>query len=101
MNRIRMSLAFIGIFLAATMVQAQARGGQASSGQTAWWTDAALMARVGLTDLQKLNIESTFQAHRQNLTSSKDTLEKEEAQLSKLLDAESVDRSAVLLQVNK
>src|SRR6185369_17400344 len=53
------------------------------------------------TDLQKLNIESVFQAHRQSLMSSKEALEKEESQLSRLLGAESVDGSAVLIQVNK
>jgi Spy/CpxP family protein refolding chaperone len=79
----------------------QFRGAAAANGQTAWWTDTALMARLGLTDLQKARIESSFQAYRQSLASAKETLEKEEAQLSKLLDADSVDRSAVTLQVNR
>ena len=59
------------------------------------------MARLGLTDLQKSRIESSFQAYRPSLTSAKETLEKEEAQLSRLLDADSIDRSAVSLQVNR
>jgi Spy/CpxP family protein refolding chaperone len=77
------------------------REARAANAQTAWWTDTALMTRLGLTDLQKARIESSFQAYRQNLTSAKETLEKEEAQLSRLLDADSVDRSAVTLQVNR
>ena len=77
------------------------RGASAANAQTAWWTDTALMTRLGLTDLQKARIETSFQAYRQNLTSAKETLEKEEAQLSRLLDADSVDRSAVTIQVNR
>jgi Spy/CpxP family protein refolding chaperone len=68
---------------------------------TAWWTDTALMTRLGLSDVQKARIENTFQAHRQNLTTSKDALEKEEAQLSKLLEADPIDRPSVLTQINK
>jgi Spy/CpxP family protein refolding chaperone len=68
---------------------------------TAWWTNNALVTRLGLTDVQKSRIESTFEAHRQNLVSTKDQLEKQEAQLSKLLEAESIDRSAVFTQINR
>jgi len=86
-----------------------APGGQRSGGRgasipntpAAWWTDTALMTRLGLTDQQKLRIESSFQAYRLSLTTAKETLEKEEAQLARLLDADSVERSAVLPQVNK
>ena len=68
---------------------------------TAWWTNTALVARLGLTDVQKSRIESTFEAHRQNLVSSKELLEKEEAQLARLLEAEAIDRSAVFTQINR
>jgi len=67
----------------------------------AWWTDTALMTRLGLSDVQKARIENIFQTHRQNLTTNKDTLEKEEAQLSKLLEADPVDRPSLLSQINK
>jgi len=66
-----------------------------------WWSNANMVARLGLTDVQKSKIESTFEAHRQNLTARKDQLEKEEAQLSRLLDAESIDRGAVFTQINR
>ena len=68
---------------------------------TAWWSNAALVTRLGLTDVQKTRIEATFEAHRQGLVSSKEQLEKEEAQLAKLLDAESVDRSSIFTQINR
>src|SRR5262249_30692823 len=104
MNRNRVLAAFIGtcLFVAGSPATGSAqRGASAGNLQNAWWTDSALMTRLGLTEVQKLRIESTFQAYRQNLTSAKDTLEKEEAQLSKLLDADSIERSAVTIQVNK
>jgi Spy/CpxP family protein refolding chaperone len=66
-----------------------------------WWSNANMVARLGLTDVQKSKIESTFEAHRQNLASRRDQLEKEEAQLSKLLDAESIDRGSVFTQINR
>src|SRR5262245_38316595 len=40
----------------------------------AWWTDTALMTRLGLSDVQKARIENIFQTHRQNLTTTKDAL---------------------------
>jgi Spy/CpxP family protein refolding chaperone len=68
---------------------------------TAWWTNTALVTKLGLTEVQKSKIENTFEAHRQNLTSSKDQLEKEEAQLAKLLEAESIERGSVFSQINR
>ena len=68
---------------------------------TAWWTNTALVARLGLSDVQKTRIETTFEAHRQNLVSSKEQLEKEEAQLARLLQAETVDRATVFTQINR
>jgi hypothetical protein len=67
----------------------------------AWWTNTNLVARLGLTDDQKTKIEKTFENHRQALTSNKEQLEKEEAQLAKLLGAETVDRNAVLAQIDR
>jgi Spy/CpxP family protein refolding chaperone len=67
----------------------------------AWWTDTTLMTRLGLSDVQKARIENIFQTHRQNLTTSKDALEKEEGQLSNLLAADPIDRPSVFTQINK
>jgi Spy/CpxP family protein refolding chaperone len=115
MNSNRVLSALIGICLAATAAQAQ-RGAPGPAGanparaatltaatanlQTAWWTDAALMTRLGLTDVQKARIESTFQAHRPNIAAAKAALESQEAQLARLLNVESIDRAAVQLQGN-
>src|SRR5262245_43305586 len=62
----------------------------------AWWTNTALVARLGLTDDQKARIERAYENHRQRIASSTAQLEKEEAQLARLLEAEQVDRNAIL-----
>jgi Spy/CpxP family protein refolding chaperone len=72
-----------------------------SAANGAWWANAALVARLGLTDDQKTRIERAFESNRQNLTASKDLLEKEETQLSKLLGAETLDRTATIAQIYK
>ena len=40
----------------------------------AWWTNTALLTRLGLTDDQKLRIERVYESHRQNLVSSRGEL---------------------------
>ena len=51
--------------------------------------------------LAEITIEGIFEAHRQSLVSSKDQLEKEELLLSKLLEAESIDRNGIFSQINR
>jgi Spy/CpxP family protein refolding chaperone len=65
----------------------------------AWWTNPALVSRLGLTENQKEKILKSFENHRLSLESSKALLEKEEAQLARLLSTESVDRNAALAQI--
>ena len=77
------------------------RGLLVSPNSGAWWTNTTLLTRLGLTDDQKLRIERIFESNRQNLTTARDTLEKEETQLAKLLDAEPLDRSSVTTQIFK
>lgn len=67
----------------------------------AWWTNNAIVERLGLTDDQKTKIERAFENHRPKLESSREFLEKEEAQLARLLEAESVDRNAILAQIDR
>jgi Spy/CpxP family protein refolding chaperone len=67
----------------------------------AWWMNTALMQRLGITDDQKAKIERTFENHRQAILSTTDQLEKEEATLARLLDAETVDRNAVFTQIDR
>ncbi len=67
----------------------------------AWWTNAALVDRLGLSDDQKARIERAFENHRVDLATRSETLSKEEAQLAKLLEADTVDRSAVFTQIDR
>jgi TonB family protein len=69
--------------------------------QGAWWTNTATIARLGLTDEQKTKLEKTFESHRQDLATRTDTLNKEEAQLSKLLEADPLDRNAIFAQIDR
>jgi len=66
----------------------------------AWWTNTALVQQLGLTDDQKAKIERAYENHRQNIVSSTQMLDKEEAQLAKLLEADPIDRNAVLTQTD-
>jgi Spy/CpxP family protein refolding chaperone len=67
----------------------------------AWWTNTALVARLGLTDDQKTKIETTFQNYAQRLGTAAETLQREETQLSRLLEADPLDRNAVLSQIDR
>jgi Spy/CpxP family protein refolding chaperone len=67
----------------------------------AWWTNTALVQQLGLTDDQKAKIEKAYENHRQNIVSGTQLLDKEEAQLGKLLDADSIDRNAVYTQIDR
>jgi beta-lactamase regulating signal transducer with metallopeptidase domain/Spy/CpxP family protein refolding chaperone len=79
----------------------QAVAAPVGNGPAAWWTDAAWIERLGLTDVQQARIEKSFQTYRQRLTSNKESLENEEAQLSKMFEANPIDRSTVFAQIDK
>jgi Spy/CpxP family protein refolding chaperone len=66
----------------------------------AWWTNTALVQQLGLTDDQKAKIEKAYENHRQAIASSTQLLDKEEAQLAKLLQGDPIDRNAVLTQID-
>ncbi|MBI2149441.1 MAG: periplasmic heavy metal sensor [Acidobacteria bacterium] len=67
----------------------------------AWWNNTALVTRLGVTDDQKSRLERAYQNHRQDVASTTGLLEKEEAQLARLLEAEPLDRNAVLAQADR
>ena len=65
----------------------------------AWWTDASVIASLGLTDDQKAKIEKAFENHRLTLVSNRNALEREEAQLTQMLNTERLDRNSVSSQI--
>lgn len=67
----------------------------------AWWTNATVLAELKLTDDQKMKIGRAFENHSRNIMNDTGFLEKEEMQLARLLEAESIDHVAVLNQTNR
>jgi Spy/CpxP family protein refolding chaperone len=65
----------------------------------AWWSDDKVIARLGLSDDQKTKIERAFENHRLTLISNRNALEKEEAQLTQMINTERLDRNAVTAQI--
>ena len=65
----------------------------------AWWTNTSLVSQLNLSEDQKAKIVRSFENNRLNLESSKAQLEKEESQLARLLEAETVDHNAAVAQI--
>jgi hypothetical protein len=77
-------------------------GSGASPSTGAWWTNAALVARLGLTSDQKARIENIFEHYRQTIVANKTGLENEEALLARKLEAETLEPSrSVMSQIEK
>jgi Spy/CpxP family protein refolding chaperone len=67
----------------------------------AWWTNTTVVAQLALTEDQKAKIGRAFDSHSRTIVYNSGQLEKEEMQLARLLEAESVDHTAVLNQTNR
>jgi Spy/CpxP family protein refolding chaperone len=67
----------------------------------AWWTNNTVVAELGLSEDQKAKIGRAFENHSRNIMNNSGFLEKEEMQLARLLEAESIDHVAVLNQTNR
>jgi hypothetical protein len=68
----------------------------------AWWTDVSLVARLGLTGDQQSKIEEIFEQSRQYIVLSKVDLEREEALLGRMLDAETMPPTpSILSQIDR
>jgi hypothetical protein len=57
----------------------------------AWWTNPGLVLRMGVTEEQKKRIEAAAERHRPAIEQSKAVLEKEEATLNRILEAEKLE----------
>lgn len=66
-----------------------------------WWTDPALVQRLGLTPDQQKRIDTLFQQNRLKLIDQSAGLQKEEAILEPLLEADRPDESQVLAQIDR
>jgi periplasmic protein CpxP/Spy len=66
-----------------------------------WWTDPALVQKLGLTADQQKHIDSEFQQSRLKLIDLSAALQKEEAIMDPLLEADRPDESQVLAQIDR
>lgn len=66
-----------------------------------WWMDPALVQRLGLTADQQKRIDSLFQQNRLKLIDLSAALQKEEAILEPLLEADHPDETQVLAQIDR
>lgn len=76
------------------------RGGPRGPGGR-WWTDPALVARLGLTADQQKRIDTLFQQERLKLIDLTAAVEKEEAVLEPLLEVDQPDEKNVLAQIDR
>jgi len=66
-----------------------------------WWTDPALVQRLGLTADQQKRIDTLFQQNRLKLIDLSAGVQKEEATLEPLLEADRPDEAQVLGQIDR
>ncbi|HLY20534.1 MAG TPA: periplasmic heavy metal sensor [Bryobacteraceae bacterium] len=66
-----------------------------------WWSDPALVARLGLSAEQQKKIDAIFQSSRLRLIDLSASLQKEEAILEPLLEADPPEESTILLQIDR
>ena len=71
------------------------------SGPGKWWKDSALMKKIGVSDEQVQRIEKIFQDHRLQLIDLHAALEKQEAILEPLVEADQPEEAQVIAQIDK
>ena len=75
--------------------------GMGLRGPGKWWKDSALMQKIGVSDEQVQRIEKIFQDHRLQLIDLHAALEKQEAILEPLIEADQPDEAQVIAQIDK
>ncbi len=77
------------------------RRGQQSGPAGKWWTDPQLAQQLSLTEDQQRKLEDQFQKSRVNLIDMSAGLQKQEATLEPLLEADRPDEAKVLAQIDR
>ncbi len=67
----------------------------------AWWKNSKVAEKLNLTDAQIKQLEDTFYQHRLKLVDIGAAMEKADMKLQQMLDADTVDESAVNAQVDQ
>jgi hypothetical protein len=68
----------------------------ANQPNAAWWTNAALVARLGLTAEQMKKVEATFDQYRQAIVQNTTDLAREEAALERLLETDPLEPAKII-----
>jgi Spy/CpxP family protein refolding chaperone len=66
-----------------------------------WWKDSVLMKKIGVSDEQVQRIEKIFQDHRLELIDLHAALDKQEAILEPLVEADQPEEAQVIAQIDK
>ncbi len=66
-----------------------------------WWQDPNVRQRLGLSDDQRNRMEEVFRAHRLRLIDLNANLQREEAALEPLLEADQIDESKAVAQSDR
>jgi Spy/CpxP family protein refolding chaperone len=67
----------------------------------AWWKNSKIAEKLNLTDAQIKQLEDTFYQHKLKLIDIGAAMEKSDMKLQQMLDADTVDESAVNAQVDQ
>ena len=70
-------------------------------GRGKWWKDSALMQKIGVNEDQVRTIEKIFQDHRLQLIDLHAALEKQEAMLEPMVEADQPEEAQVVAQIDK
>ncbi len=66
-----------------------------------WWVNPAVVQKIGLTQDQQKQIDGLYQKHRLKLIDTSAAVEREEAMLEPLLEADRPDEAKVLAQIDR
>jgi Spy/CpxP family protein refolding chaperone len=66
-----------------------------------WWKNAALMQRIGVSDEQVQKIDKIYQDHRPQLVDLRAEVDKQEAMLEPLVEADQPNEAQVVAQIDK
>jgi protein CpxP len=66
-----------------------------------WWTDPQIVARLGLTQAQQRKMDDIFQQNRLKLIDLTAALDKEEAMLEPMVEADQPDAEKIRAQVER
>ena len=69
--------------------------------QGRWWKNSDLVKELGINDSQVKRIEQTFQEHRMKLIDLHAELQRQEAQLEPMVEADNFDEAQIAAQIDK